>query len=142
MDWQPRPFGLAVDIGADEHICFDTDGDGYYHICGPDADCDDDNFNINPGAIEVCDDRIDNDCDRLVDGDDPDCGSGLEICDNGLDDDGDGEVDCLDSDCSTDPACESDGNSKERKCNDGVDNDGDGLIDCDDSDCGNRRSCK
>jgi hypothetical protein len=141
MDWQTRPSGLAVDIGADEHACLDTDSDGYYN-CGTDADCDDNDPDINPGAIEVCDDSIDNDCDDLIDEDDPNCGGGVEICDNGLDDDGDGDVDCVDSDCSTDPACENDGNAKERRCNDGNDNDGDGLIDCDDPDCENRKNCK
>jgi len=45
---------------------FDKDDDGYYHICASDADCNDDDFNINPGAVEVCDDNIDNDCDGLV----------------------------------------------------------------------------
>jgi len=59
----------------------DWDGDGYGSseifsgACSDSAwyvdnsdDCDDDNFEINPGATEICD-GIDNDCDTLVDED-------------------------------------------------------------------------
>jgi len=52
---------------------------------------------------EICDDRIDNDGDGLVDCADPDCvgttACPLEICGNCIDDDGDGLVDYEDSDC-------------------------------------------
>jgi hypothetical protein len=48
----------------------DRDGDGY-----PEAfDCNDDDASINPDALEVCDDEVDNDCDEQIDLDDPDCG--------------------------------------------------------------------
>jgi len=36
-------------------------------------DCDDTDQNINPGAQEYCDDRVDNDCDGYTDCDDADC---------------------------------------------------------------------
>lgn len=42
----------------------DNDGDGYSDL----VDCDDDNPDIHPGAIDLCD-EIDNDCDTLVDED-------------------------------------------------------------------------
>jgi hypothetical protein len=67
----------------------DEDGDGYgitddielacapppgYGTISPAADCDDDNPEVNPGAAEICNDiaPLDDDCDRLVDDDDPD----------------------------------------------------------------------
>jgi len=63
--------------------CVDHDGDGYdvgpYPGCPAGNDCDDSDPNVNPGADEICDDTIDNDCD--------------------------GDVDCDDSDCTGDPAC-------------------------------------
>ena len=54
----------------------DVDGDGYKSESdgnNPPYDCDDTNAAINPGADEVCDDDVDNDCDGLIDGNDPDC---------------------------------------------------------------------
>jgi len=54
----------------------DYDADGYT-ICQ--EDCDDEDFSVYPGADEVCNDGIDNDCDDAID--------------------------CLDSDCAQDAAC-------------------------------------
>ncbi len=57
----------------------DNDGDGY----AADIDCDDGNFDINPGATEVCD-LLDNDCDGIVD----DLGTetcGLGVCEHTID---------------------------------------------------------
>ena len=50
--------------------CEDADSDGYYAIedsCYEGLDCDDTNITINPSAIELCVDLIDNDCDNLTD---------------------------------------------------------------------------
>jgi V8-like Glu-specific endopeptidase len=60
--------------------CTDADGDGY---CPEDGDCDDTDPDVNPGATEICDDLIDNDCDGAIDGDDSDCATCLppgELC--------------------------------------------------------------
>lgn len=73
-----------------ETICEDKDEDGFLDIvCGGD-DCNDDDPEIQPGAEEICDDEVDNDCDELIDLDDRfDCGQG--------DPDVDGIVDMFDN---------------------------------------------
>lgn len=130
--------------------CLDNDGDGFAidgGVCGA-IDCDDNNSAINPGAAEICDDTIDNDCDGLSDCDDGECSNALvcqgsaepEICDDGIDNDGDNKVDCADKrDCGKTTACTDDsggGGSDPEVCDDGIDNDGDGKADCaDKKDC-------
>lgn len=61
-------YGITEDI---ELAC--TPPPGYGSI-SPTADCDDANPMVNPGAAEICNDLepLDDDCDRLVDDDDPD----------------------------------------------------------------------
>jgi len=55
---------LAEDLNCDGALDnADGDGDG---LAACDGDCDDTNININPSALEVCDD-VDNDCDLLID---------------------------------------------------------------------------
>jgi len=44
---------------------------GWSHV--PGDDCDDEDPAVNPGAVEICDNLIDDDCDGDVDGDDSDC---------------------------------------------------------------------
>lgn len=60
--------GDPVDTGASP-TGTDNDGDGYFTPW----DCDDTNTLINPDYPEQCADSIDNDCDGLVDGADPQC---------------------------------------------------------------------
>jgi hypothetical protein len=130
--------------------CTDADKDGYFaqSNCGTSVDCNDANIAINPGAIEVCNDGIDNDCDGKIDCADSDCTAQCsptspEVCNDGVDNDGDGKVDCADRDCRNDPACASTGTEgKGKTCADGKDNDGDGKIDCADPDCANNAACK
>jgi len=60
-------------------VCEDVDQDGYGDpaspVCAfPELDCDDTDPNVNPGSQEVCDEAgVDEDCDGLIDGEDPDC---------------------------------------------------------------------
>ncbi len=85
-DPYPTPFTTGgFDLQAvgviHQRDCTDTDGDVYYAdggLCGP-VDCDDTDAAVHPGAAEepawspTCSDGKDNDCDGLVDGDDPGC---------------------------------------------------------------------
>ena len=106
-----------VTVEAAKPVCTDGDGESYnveVRRCGP-VDCDDNNASVNPGATEVCDDTIDNDCDGATDGDDSDCDvsctptTGEETqeltCDDAIDNDCDGATDSTDSDCVTGGAC-------------------------------------
>ena len=110
--------------------CWDQDGDRFLdEACGGD-DCDDTDFDINPGAQEgppqepTCTDGIDNDCDDLIDlEDEADC-----LC---WDDDGDGYSDCA---CSP-PPCDCDDADTDMNpgaiedCDNGIDDDCDDLLD-------------
>lgn len=135
--------------------CTDSDGDGYFKQagCGTSVDCNDSVGAINPGAVEACNDGIDNDCDGMIDCADSECKASLicapavtpENCSDGIDNDGDGKVDCADRDCRNDPNCAATGDrareGRGKTCKDGIDNDGDGLVDCADPDCINNRAC-
>lgn len=138
--------------------CTDFDADGFATeggTCGL-VDCDDNNPAINPGAAEVCDDGIDNDCDAAIDCADGECALALvcggtplepEICSDGIDNDGDNKVDCADKkDCGKDLFCVIDGGGgptpSPEICDDGIDNDLDGKTDCSDKkDCGKDPAC-
>jgi MYXO-CTERM domain-containing protein len=130
----------------------DTDSDGYGNpsfrelacdappgYVANDDDCDDSSSLINPAALEICND-IDDDCDTLIDEDDPTLDPASTL-DYWADDDGDGygdpatairlcdpepgwtgnDDDCDDADPSVNPLAS-------EVC-DGVDNECDGLVD-------------
>jgi hypothetical protein len=83
--------------------CTDIDGDGYAiegGECGP-IDCVDDNFSTNPGAEEIYDDGIDNDCDGLTDSDDSDSTGDGSDDSSGNGDGGDGNNGTTDGNGST-----------------------------------------
>ena len=134
--------------------CNDNDGDGYGDpgdsSCTYTArDCDDTNASRNPGNTEKCNDGIDNDCDFLIDGDDPDCP--VIVCTDSDKDDyntegveaGCGPVDCNDNDAFINPG-------EQEDCTNDIDNNCNGLTGFDDPDCPaefctdykDRRSCK
>ncbi len=85
----------------------ELDGDGW-DTCDDPPDCADTNTIVNPGLPENCDDGVDNNCDGLADGADPDCAGDDD--DTGDDDTGDDDVsgdddDTGDDDTTGDCAC-------------------------------------
>ncbi len=75
------PYAMKVDAGwwTAFYNKSDYDGDGYSKVvdgASATTDCNDGDASINPGAAEVCDDGLDNDCDGDIDGVDPDCQGG------------------------------------------------------------------
>jgi len=125
-------------------LCTDADLDGYgAPSCGG-TDCDDTNPLINPGAMETCDDGIDDDCDGVdlvgdadadtyisdacVGGDD--CDDTDPLINPGVDGDGDGWDVCLD--CNDNFDFMFPGNTE--ICGDGIDQDCSGLDEPQDGD--------
>jgi hypothetical protein len=112
--------------------CTDSDNDGYYAEggnCGI-ADFNDNNPTAYPGAIEICNDNIDNDGNGLVDSNDPNavgCSTSTACTDldgDGFNIDGGtcGPIDCNDSNSLVNPAAV-------EACGDGIDNNCNGRID-------------
>jgi len=61
---------VSTCLAEGDEGCIDKDADGWSIDCG---DCNDEVKEIYPGAAEICDDGIDNDCDGDTDCDDVDC---------------------------------------------------------------------
>ena len=127
---------VAGGLGTGCSICISD-----FVACGNAPACATD-FNLCAGVSvsppEVCNNRLDDNGNGLVDCADPLCsadatcgGSGArELCDNGLDDDSDGLVDCADADCAGTAGC----TAATEICGNGLDDDGDGFTDCADLD--------
>jgi hypothetical protein len=112
--------------------CTDADGDSYAIEgggCGP-VDCDDANAAVNPGAAEVCDNGIDDDCNGLIDADDPACLVCTDLDEDGYAVEGGacGAVDCDDTNPQVNPGAV-------EVCDNGIDDDCDSLVDADDPSC-------
>ena len=89
----------------------DDDGDGFTENQG---DCNDGQPTVYPGAPEICDDLLDNNCNGAADGQEPDVdGDGYGPC----------QGDCDDGDPDVSPAAD--------EVVDGIDNNCDGIIDAD-----------
>lgn len=139
--------GDSTEIDPDldvTYICVDTDGDGFTVSdeengsvdCSVVEDCDDEDAEIFPGAIEYPDDDVDQDCD------DSDYDSDNDIEDEGDDEDS-SDDDSTDDEESTDTTTDSDDDGVDDdtdNCDttenaDQADTDADGIGDaCDDSD--------
>lgn len=111
-DGRDAPVGAPCKCELDrDHT--DWDSDGYTPWQG---DCDDSNWQVNPGAVESCDDGLDNNCNGRIDYEDR--------CDS-PDSDRDGYPDA--SDC--DPWNANVNPGMGEICGDGIDNDCDGRVD-------------
>jgi len=143
---QPKdPAGTAASAETNESSCSDAaDNDCDGTVDCDDSDCDQMDCNstgskCNAGfcvcsragvegvAGDDCYNSIDDDCDGLVDSEDPDC-VGTVCSASGWQwyDDGSGTIAC---------GCPPGGQTTETNCNDGFDNDCDNLPDCQDPDC-------
>ncbi len=128
----------SADSGAVgcEATCTDMDRDGYSiegGSCGA-IDCDDSNADVNPGAVEICTDAVDNNCNGLTDTADMNAvNCPLNCTDNDADgysiEGGEcGAIDCDDNNAEVNPGAL-------EVCDDGIDNNCDSRADSADSVC-------
>ena len=125
---------LTISAYSVTAVCNDDDLDTYGIGCAKE-DCNDNDFFVNPGRSEMCDNGIDDNCNGEVDeepcvsckdSDGDDYGNpGSSFCDNS-------ETDCNDADKTINPGTTE--NTFEI-CIDGIDNNCNGLIDQDDAGC-------
>jgi len=135
IDGLEEPHGEANDDadcdGVRDDGATDDDGDGWTEVAG---DCDDDDINTYPGAIETYDGE-DDDCDGCVDDVDEDQ-DGWTECLEACDSDGDGDIDDEDIDCKDCNDVLEDGGANQSPDRpevpyDGIDQDCDGFEYCD-----------
>ncbi|MDM8516317.1 MopE-related protein [Desulfobacterales bacterium HSG16] len=117
----------SVDCKNDQCIDADSDGSFVGHGCFP-VDCDDSDPARSPDNPEICDDKIDNDCDGHIDCDDTDDCASEQAC-NCTDQDKDGYF--LEDGCGTEIDCDDTNQAiypgATEICGDSIDQDCDGL---------------
>jgi len=89
----------------------DADGDGYISDQEGGDDCNDADAAINPGAVDLCDDGIDNNCDGFIDVGPDDDSDSYDAC-----------VDCDDTDINTYPGATELCDEVDNNCDNEVDN--------------------
>lgn len=129
---ETQDYALDVRTPLSTGAIEDLDSDCYSPRLG---DCNDMSANVSPSAIEVCDDRVDNDCDGLIDAQSPTC--------SGMCPDSDGDLhlakycggdDCDDARAGSHPLATETCNGIDDNCDgqfdEDFDTDMDGFIHC------------
>ena len=104
MRWAWYTLFLFGDPQTPMRLNCDNDGDGFVSVYCGGKDCNDEDPNIHPGATEICNDGVDNNCDGLIDAQDPTCASADDDAtdDDAVDDDASGDDDAADDDATDD----------------------------------------
>jgi hypothetical protein len=108
---------VGKEVEAPEPPSSDEDGDGHLTIDVGGDDCNDADDTVHPGAVEVCDDSIDNNCNKMVD----DCNVTGDADGDGVDSIDAGGTDCDDADNTVFPGAVEVCDSADNDCNDAVD---------------------
>jgi hypothetical protein len=145
-------------VAQDGSVSGGDSGPGADGSVGDGGDVDSGTGNQDSGTscpAEICDNGVDDDCDRQSDCDDSDClgqssccsatpENTVAECRDSRDNDCNGRTDCGDLNCSGTLACCTAASVAENTmamCTDGIDNDCDGKVDCVDSECGGMAAC-